>query len=167
MATKGAPAEEPGRTASNSGLAARAPDPREMPSADALSQLRLGHLNMIQFVVGRLAGSSASAKTFSATLAAAAVAVTFTDKLAVLLWIPAVAVALLGLLDAYYLAQEKAFRDRYEEVAARPLVEATNLSIKRPPLRFLEALRSFSVWGFYAPQLAVVAYLLAASKGWL
>ena len=127
---------------------------------EALIQLRLGHLNMVQGIIGRLAGYSATVKNFSVTLAAAAVAVNLAKDQTGLLWIAIAAVVLFMVIDAYYLAQEKAFRDLYEEIAKRPLPKATDLRINRHDLDPLRALRSFSVWPFYLPQLIVVALIL-------
>lgn len=129
-------------------------------SSDALVQLRLGHLNIVQGIIGRLAGYSATVKNFSITLAAAAVAVNLAQDQKGLLGIAIAAVGLFMLIDAYYLSQEKAFRDLYDEVAGRPLSEAAELRIDRHKLEPLRALRSFSVWGFYLPQLIVAAALM-------
>ena len=128
---------------------------------DAAVQLRLGHLNMVQGVIGRVAGFSATVKNFSIILAAAAVAVNVAEDQRGFPWIAFAAVLLLLIIDAYYLAQEKAFRELYNEIAERPLSEASDLRIKRPPLEPFRAARSFSVWAFYVPQLIVVgAFIL-------
>jgi uncharacterized membrane protein YjjP (DUF1212 family) len=129
-------------------------------SPDNLVELRLGHLNMIQGIIGRLAGYSATVKNFSVTLAAAAVAVTSAGGHRNLLWVALAGITLLGLLDTYYLAQERAFRTRFADIAARPLAEATSLAIDRANLRPFKAAASFSVWAFYLPQLIVVWTLL-------
>ena len=94
---------------------------------DSKVQLRLGHLNMVQGIIGRVAGFSATAKNFSVTLAAAAVAVNLAEDQKGLLWIALAAALLLLIIDAFYLAQEKAFRDLYDEIASRPLAEAADL----------------------------------------
>lgn len=127
---------------------------------DAQVQLRLGHLNIVQGIIGRLAGYSATVKNFSITLAAAAVAVNLSEDQNGLLGIAIAAVGLFMVIDAYYLAQEKAFRDLYDEIATRPLSEAADLRIDRHNLQPLRALRSFSVWGFYLPQLVVAGLLM-------
>jgi hypothetical protein len=63
-------------------------------------------------------------------------------------------------IDAYYLAQEKAFRDLYSEIAARPLANAASLDIRRHKLEPFRAVQSFSVWPFYLPQLIVVVAMV-------
>lgn len=115
---------------------------------------------MVQGIIGRVSGFSATVKNFSVTLAAAAVAVNLAEDRRGLLWIAIAAVALFLIIDAYYLAQEKAFRHLYDEVAKRPLSRAEDLRIKRPTLKPLRAALSFSVWAFYAPQLIVVVLLM-------
>lgn len=141
-------------------MAASGKGPSTATGEDTLVQLRLGHLNMVQGIIGRLSGFSATAKNFSVTLAAAAVGVNISQDTKGLLWIALAAVALLLIVDAYYLAHERAFRDLYDEIAQRPLEEAKDLGITRPPLKVLRALGSFSVWFFYLPQLVVVLLLL-------
>lgn len=131
---------------------------------DSLVALRLGHLHMVQGVIGRLAGYSATVKNFTITIATATVALTLagseeTGKVAILS-IAFAAVALLALLDTYYLALERGFRNLHNEIATRPLAEAADLAIRRGRLDGLRTVRSFSVWAFYGPQLIVVAVLL-------
>jgi hypothetical protein len=134
--------------------------PAQRLEQGALAQLRLGHLGMIQGIVGRLAGFSATVKNFSVTLAAAAVAVNLAQDQKGLLWIALGAVVLLLAIDTYYLAQERAFRELYDDIAGRSLDDADNLRIERPGLNVARAAASFSIWGFYPPQLVVVVLLL-------
>lgn len=127
---------------------------------ESLVQLRLGHLGMIQNVVGRLAGYSAAVKNFCITVTTGGIVATFASNAAGLLWISLTAVLLFATLDAYYLALERAFRAFYGEVAERPLSEAGDLAIKRRKLSWWTALGSPSVWPFYLPQLIVVVMLI-------
>lgn len=48
-----------------------------MPGPDKLVDLRIAHLNMIQGVISRMSGFSASAKNFCVTVSAAIIAVAF------------------------------------------------------------------------------------------
>lgn len=133
-------------------------DPKLPP--ETLVQLRLGHINIVQGIIGRLGGYSATVKNFSITLAAAAIAVNLAEDQKGLLGIAIMAVGLLIVIDAYYLSQERAFRDLYNEIVGRPLSEAADLRVDRHNLEPLRALLSFSVWGFYLPQLVVITLLI-------
>lgn len=108
--------------------------PRTAPACPTNLQLqlqaRLAHLAMIQGVIGRMAGYSASVKTFTLTVSAALVAVAFDKDLPVLFYAGTLIAAVFALLDAYYLTIEKSFRDLYAEVADRDWSRAFDLSIR-------------------------------------
>jgi hypothetical protein len=135
--------------------------PHQSPKPEEL-QARLGHLNMVQGIISRLAGHSATVKTFTLTIAAAIVAVAFEKNLPTLLWAGAVVTAMFGLLDAYYLTVEKCFRSLYEEICARPWSQAFDFSIRQrrvKPSDVVASITSISVWGFYPLLLASFAVL--------
>jgi hypothetical protein len=79
-------------------------------------------------------------------------------------WIALFPAILFSGLDAYYLALEKGFRNSYNEfirkLHTRQLTTEDLYAIS-PTGRSLDlqisALRSFSVWGFYIPLVALVA----------
>lgn len=122
------------------------------PSAEDLIGARLGHLNMIQGVVSRLATFSASAKNFCITVLAALIGVAFQQNLPWLFLAAAFVVISFAALDVYYLAQERRFRELYSEVAARTLVDASQFDMSPSSLTVREygmAIRSFSTGGFY------------------
>ncbi|MDP8993545.1 MAG: hypothetical protein M3N07_00955 [Pseudomonadota bacterium] len=123
---------------------------------ETLVSLRLAHLSMLQGIIDRLAGNSATAKNFCISLATAAAAIALAENFPDLLWLAAVVIAFFASLDAYYLALERAFRDTYSIVEARPLSAASDLSIGRGPIRLISALTSPSIWLFYLPQLGIV-----------
>ena len=110
---------------------------------------------MIESVISRLSGHSATVKNFCLTVSAGAFALAVTNSETQLLWIAVIAPALFGLLDAYYLAIERAFRDFYRTVADRPLSEARNVAMEQEGASLHKALLSFTVWPFYVPQSVV------------
>lgn len=132
---------------------------------DALIQFRLGHLNMLQGVIGRMAGYSSSVKNFAVTISAASLALAFDKSTDTPLWIAVGAVLLLSALDTYYLAMEKGFRATYDRVATAPLSEASDLRIAPGSVSIFKAARSASVWPFYFVQLAVASWLLWQGVG--
>ena len=142
-------------------LTATAGGPQVEPlGQDALVQLRLAHLNMLQAVIGRMAGYSSSVKNFSVTISAASLALAFDKTTDLPLWIAFGATLLLGALDTYYLFKEKGFRATYQRVASEPLSNAGDLAIRPDPASFLGALVSVSIWLFYLPLLGVVSWLI-------
>src|SRR3546814_3982639 len=111
---------------------------------------------MVQGAVTRMAGFSASAKTFCITILAAIIALAVQAGTAKLALGAIVAVICLGLLDLYYLTLELRFRAAYERIAQRPLSDAADLRIKpaKFPIACLsQAATSLSILLFYIPIL--------------
>jgi hypothetical protein len=124
------------------------------------------HLGILQGVIERMASNSMSSKAWCIALVSA-VLVIVADKekpdLALLALIPTVLFLALG---AYYLALEKGFRNSYKcfvrKVHDGTLTPEDLYSVIPKGRAFvlqLEALRSFSVWGFYG---ALVLLILVA-----
>ena len=133
-------------------------------SINAESSAVQAHLTILQGVIQRMAENSRSCKVWCVTLVSAIlvlVARTDEPRHALLALAP---VALFLLLDAYYLALERAFRNSYAAFVAKLHDEnlaAANLYVVKPMgmgVRLVGAcLRSFSVWLFYAVLIATIA----------
>lgn len=138
-------------------------------SEELLVQMRLTHLEMIQGIISRLSGFSANAKNFCITVLAALVAVAFQKPVPELVWAGVAVPLLFAMLDAYYLAQEKRFRDLYETTCSAPLSSADDISLRPRPLnagKIGAAFFSWSVAGVYAALLVGMSILLyIASHG--
>lgn len=133
------------------------------PVTDELLTARIGHLNMIQGVVTRLATFSANAKNFCITVVAALLGIAFQQHLPLLLLVAALVVLSFAALDVYYLAQERRFREFYRLVADRRLADAGKLDLSPSKLTlwdYLNGIRSFSTGGFYLLLLIVGTALL-------
>ena len=114
------------------------------------------HLSILQDVIRRMAGNSASCKNWCIVLVAAMlvlVARTETPDYALLAVIPTL---LFGFLDAYYLALEQAFRHSYNAFVRKlhaGAVGITDLYVVRPTgkinRQLLVSLRSTAIWPFY------------------
>jgi hypothetical protein len=133
------------------------------PSSEKLVDLRIAHLNMIQGIISRMSAFSASAKNFCITIIAAVVTISLDKGISVSGWAPVSVILIFLLVDAYYLALEKRYRALYEQVARRPLSDATQLGLtaENPGLStYFTAARSPSVGGFYTLLLIGVAFLL-------
>ena len=123
------------------------------------------HLNILQDVIRRMAGNSASCKNWCVVLVAAMlvlVARTDTPAYALLALAPTL---LFWILDAYYLALEQAFRNSYNDFVRklhRGEVALTDLyrvvPTGRIPRQMMVSLRSTAVWPFYG--MLAVAILL-------
>lgn len=115
------------------------------------------HLEILQGVMGRMASNSTSSKAWCIAIVSA-ILVIVADKgkagLALLAFLPTI---LFLALDAYYLALEKGFRNSYKSFVTKVhdgTLMPEDLYAVVPEgdtstLQF-EALKSFSVWGFYA-----------------
>src|SRR5438132_11650719 len=93
-------------------------DKAPSPLAPAESPAVIAHLNMLQGIITRLAGNSAQCKTWCITIVAAIVAFAGAMKNEKLVALAIIPLAIFGLLDATYLANEQAYRDLYNPFAA-------------------------------------------------
>src|SRR5260370_39545571 len=89
------------------------------PLAPAESPAAIEHLKMIQAVIARLAGNSAQCKTWCITIVAAIVAFAGAMKNEKMIALTLLPLAIFGFIDAAYLANERAYRDLYNEVVAK------------------------------------------------
>ena len=141
------------------------------PEYNANSEAVRTHLTILQDVIRRMAGNSASCKNWCIVLVAAIlvlVARTGAPAYALLALIPT---ALFLFLDAYYLALEQAFRRSYDAFVGKlhaGTVALPDLYVVKPgrPVsrQMLVSLRSTSVWPFYLA--LVVAILLVWLLGY-
>ncbi len=152
-------------------------DTHESGACNALGRMedysRIAHLKMIQAVIARLAQNSFILKGWSVTLATGLLAVALKDKdiYAILAFFPTL---VLWGLDAYYLMQERLFRQLHDSVARQPEFPATpySMSIDGRALTgygqtalWLKACIGPTVAGLHGAVLFVVCIVLAASRG--
>jgi hypothetical protein len=120
------------------------------------------HLELIQAIVGRMAGNSFMLKGWSVTLAAGLFALAARDsdwKVAAIAMLPTLA---FWCLDAYYLRQERLFRKLYEAVRggkAEPFMLDTSL-VQSEVASLLRTLRAPAVVGVHGPILASVVIVV-------
>ena len=124
------------------------------------------HVEITQGVITRMAENSRSCKVWCVTLVSAVlvlVARTEKPEYALIALIPAV---LFLILDTYYLALERAFRESYNAFV-RKLNDDCPMSADlyrvapsgSVPSHFMVSLRSFSIWPFY-PTLVVMILIV-------
>ena len=129
------------------------------------------HLRMAQDIVRRMAESSRTCKNWCVGFVAGIAVLSSLMEPPGAVRAMVVPVPALMLLDAYYLAHERATREGYGrflkqlhagELKLTDLYEpGTNRGI---PLGVLRALKSFSIYGFYGPMVLLGAALCAAAK---
>jgi len=139
--------------------------PGEKTKVDGESPAVQTHLGILQSVIQRMASNSTSCKTWCITVVSA-ILVIVADKgkpdYALLALIPTL---LFSVLDAYYLALERCFRESYNSFICklhRGQVESADMFDISPEglkvKNIAKALLSFSIWPFYTT-LGVMIWL--------
>ncbi len=82
-------------------------------------QQRIKHLEFIQAVINRMSSTSFLIKGWSVTLVAALFALATKEANKNYVFVAFLPVAVFWIIDAYYLSQERAFRDLYDEARRR------------------------------------------------
>jgi hypothetical protein len=146
--------------------------PPTPPVINGESSAVQSYLGILQAIISRMASNSGNCKTWCISLVSAILVVVADQKTANYAWIAFVPVLLFFLLDAYYLAQERAFRDVYNHFVAKLHAgHATDqdLFVVKPLQGFrvaqslLVATGSFSIYPFYlvlAGIILIARYLL-------
>lgn len=123
------------------------------------------HLGIIQSVIQRMASNSTSSKAWCITLVSAVLVIVADKGKPNYAWLAVIPTSLFFVLDAYYLALEKGFRDAYNA-----FIDKLHRGDLMPPdlyavapsgsmaKQFFRSLLSFAVWPFYVT-LFVMIYL--------
>lgn len=123
------------------------------------------HLGILQGVILRMAGNSTSCKTWCITVVSAILVIIADKGKPQFAWIAFVPAILFASLDIYYLSLEKGFRNSYNAFIMKlhdgNLTPSDLYSVT--PIgcgcgRWFSAVRSFSVWGFYIPLVALIFF---------
>lgn len=126
----------------------------------------------MQGAIQRMSSNSASCKTWCVTIVAAIIVVIADKNRPAMVWIAAFPTVIFAGLDVYYLGLEKGFRSAYQDFVRKlhtGRLMPEDLYNVRPHgsanHHQLVALKSFSVWGFYPPLIALASlvYFLAMS----
>lgn len=124
------------------------------------------YLNILQSVIARMANNSTNCKTWCVTLVSAIIVV-IADKgkpnYALIALLPTI---LFGLLDSYYLAQERSFRDTYNKFIQKlhsSQISYEDLYVLIPVRGFnivhatCQALTSLAIYPFYLTLTVLIA----------
>jgi hypothetical protein len=126
----------------------------------------LAHLNMLQGVITRLAGNSASCKTWCLTLVSALIAFAGAAHSAGPIVLTILPVVMLLLLDAAYLGNEVAYRELFNDLAKKirgNTYQSSDLFDLKASLSlptFGRALKSWSIYIFYYPLIAIYVVVI-------
>jgi hypothetical protein len=113
-------------------------------------------LKLIQAVITRLAGNSFLLKGWTVTLVAGLTAFAKADSERSFALIAVFAVAVLGVLDGYYLALERSYRDLYKTEAANAAADRWTLAASKVGVGdVVRAVFSVSIAPLYAVALGV------------
>jgi len=136
----------------------------DKPSFDSPSVQ--SYLSFLQSVIGRMAASSSSCKTWCIAIVSLIMIFVADKTEPSYVWIAAIPVILFFALDSYYLALEHLFRDQYNAFIRKLQLNSAAIEdvfIVNPapePLKFLgtviRAATSVSVYPFYFVLLAMV-----------
>lgn len=122
----------------------------------SLSEDQRKHLEFIQAVISRLASSSTAAKGWGLTVATAAFGFATTKATPVVAGLGFVVVIFFGILDSYYLREERLFRCLYDDARqGKVVVYSMNKNDYSSQCKRWSVIRSWSVLGFYGPLLLV------------
>jgi hypothetical protein len=148
-----------------------ADDPTASPLWPADNAAVTAHINLLQGLINRLANNSASCKTWCLTLVAAFLSLAGATRQPQIVAFALIPIVIFGFLDALYLAQERAYRDLYRDLAARirqktyALRDAFEVRAPLTVTRILGAFTSWSIFPIYG--LLLLAYAVALGKDWL
>lgn len=125
------------------------------------------HMDYVQGVITRLANNSFVVKGWALTLCSALLGFAVSQGQAGLAWVAVGPVLIFWLLDTYFLRQERAFRNMFEDVAAK---RVSNFEIKPMPYAkqhsWIKVGKSLSLSTFYGGLLilnTVIALTLVIS----
>lgn len=121
------------------------------------------HLGILQNVIQRMASNSSSCKAWCITLVSAILVIVADKGKPDYAYIAIMPTFVFSMLDAYYLALEKAFRNSYNnfivKLHGQSLTESDLYSVSPAgniyTLQF-SALKSFSIWGFYISLVVLI-----------
>jgi len=127
------------------------------------SQAVQSHLGITQSVIQRMASNSSSSKAWCIALVSAILVLVANSGEPNFVFIAIVPVLLFLVLDTYYLALERAFRESYNSFIEKlhsSSIMSSDLYIVSPkgsiPKLFFHSLSSFSIWPFYLTLLVMI-----------
>lgn len=130
------------------------------------------HIGILQNVIQRMSANSASCKAYAITIVSAILVIVADKNKPEYSLISILPTILFLALDAYYLALEKGFRKAYEDFVKKvhlgsvSINDVYELKISGKMLSHqINAIKSFSVWGFYSILIMLIFMTNEIIKG--
>jgi hypothetical protein len=135
-----------------------------VPQQEPLTDDQRKHLDFIQAAIARMFSSSSASKSWGFTMAMVAFGFSTTRATPFVAVLGLIAVCFFGLLDSYYLREERLFRKLYDD-ARKGAVEvySMNRNTYLPQCPRRTVILSWSIIGFYGPLALVGALALTWS----
>ncbi len=132
-------------------------------SFDELSPSVQTHLGIIQATIQRMASNSSASKSWCITVVSAILVIVADKGKPDFAFISLIPTILFCMLDAYYLALEKGFRESYNHFVQKlhnGQLQSEDLYLVSPKGSIvkhrIDAIKSFSVWGFYLTLILLI-----------
>lgn len=127
---------------------------------ERIADLRLKYLEMVQAIVARMAGYSATLKNFCLTITTAIAGFAITTKVPMVLTLGFLPIIAFALLDAQYLRMERRFRSLYDVIRLEDWGTMPSFEIKLTnvaAIAFKTVFLSWSIGVFYIPLAIALA----------
>lgn len=127
------------------------------------------YISLLQDNINRMASNSSNCKTWMITIVCAMFALQFAnDAIQPYLWITLIPTILFCFLDAYYLGQEKRFRDVEKDFVKKVKsgldysddLYSFNSSLRTPLCYFWKGLKSVSTWLLYLTVMVIIIIIV-------
>ena len=132
----------------------------------------MAHITMLQGIINRLAGASASCKTWCLALVSSLVSLAGATHVPAIVGVALVPVVIFGFLDTMYLAQERAYRTLFATIVAKirdgSYKRDTDVFEAKAPLKAEDCFAAFCSWAVWPVYGGLAAlYIVAHKQGWL
>jgi hypothetical protein len=131
----------------------------------------MAHVTLLQGIINRLAGASASCKTWCVTLVSGLLSLAGATHVTALATVALLPVCVFGFLDTMYLAQERAYRELYREIVKKirdGQYGREEMFRDSAPILFVNALQAFTSWAIWPVYLGLIGiYIAARATGWM
>ena len=129
--------------------------------------MRVKHLEMVQSIVSRMAGYSATLKNYCLTITVAICGFAVSAKEPLVLASAVIPIVVFALLDAQYLRLERQFRSIFDEIRKGDWSKIPDFEInlrKAPKVFYIDVLISWSIGIFYIPLgVSLVVFTIISS----